>query len=304
MYDVIQQIHGQQRQALREAFDNARPFRHVLIKDFLTPEFLTNILADFPTPAPEDMVSEFGDPSLKHTVEKITDLGHAYQRWDQVLQSPDFIGFIQDVTGIDDLLFDPDYIGAGTHNNLHGQSLDVHVDFNHHPLTGHHRRLNLIVYLCPEWQDSWGGCIELHKDAWDRGPNREWVSYPPLVNHAVLFETGEETWHGFKQIQLPPDKQQLSRKSLTVYYYTAERQGEVTEEHSTVYVPDWIPESVKPGEMLTEEAYRELETLMYRRDHHLRKLYEREQGFQQQIAKLVKLHRFVQRLMPWRYRRR
>ena len=309
MQDVLNRALAD-RETLQAEFSTASPFKHVFIENFLQEKFLEQISSSFPHPKSSEMVSEFGDKSLKHTVENIRGIGGAFKRWDDLLRSDKFILWLESVTGIPDLVFDPYYTGAGTHNNFHGQSLDMHIDFNRHPITGLHRRLNLIVYLCPEWKVSWGGSIQLEKDAWDRNREKEYVRYLPLANHAILFETSEESWHGFSRINLPREKLHLSRKSLTVYYYTREREdAEVTNEHSTIYVPDWIPQSVKPGKVLSDDAYRELESVMYRRDHYLQHIYRRESEAYQhannaldRIAQLDRFHQLVRRLIPWRYK--
>lgn len=310
MQGVINPEVFKQAHSLFEQFHSAEPFRHILIRDFLADSFLGPVSACFPEPVEAEMLSEFGDRSLKHTVEDLSALGEPFQQWDAMLKSKGFIAWLETVTGIPNLIFDPTYVGAGTHNNFCGQSLDMHIDFNRHPVNGLHRRLNLIVYLCPEWDLSWGGCLKLQKDAWDRTGQQQERVYPPFMNHAVLFETNERSWHGFDEIKLPEDKQYLSRRSLTVYYYSKHREtNDVADEHSTIYVPDWIPPSVKPGEVLSEDAYRELEKVMYRRDHYLQHLYKRERtaldraaDALKRIAHLNRLHRLIRFLMPWRYR--
>lgn len=285
---------------LNTAFASATPFRHLTLTEFLKPQFYRAVQDEFPVPEGNSMRSEFGDTSLKHTRQDIVALGDAFRNWDATLQSAEFIGWLEAVTGIEGLIFDPTYEGAGTHNNLHGQSLDLHIDFNHHHATRYHRRLNLIVYLNDEWQPEWGGAIELHRDAWDRSPEREWVSYPPSGNVAVLFETNEHSWHGFREIRLPEDKRHLSRKSLTVYYYTKERpQDECAPDHSTIYVPDWIPETVQPGEVLSQEAYDDLVTVMTRRDHYLQRLYARETDLQDRYSKVVHWLLPLRRALQW-----
>ena len=301
MQQVIDQRHLADTAALHQQFEQAVPFRHLALTDFLARDFYERIKAEFPVPDVEAMRSEFGDASLKHTVESITGLGDTFRAWDATLRSPEFIHWLECVTGIEGLIFDPSYEGAGTHNNLHGQSLDLHIDFNYHHATRHHRRLNLIVYLNDEWDPQWGGAIELHKDAWDRSAEAFSVSYPPGGNIAVLFETNEHSWHGFRRIDLPEDKRHLSRKSLTVYYYSKERPAEeCAPDHSTIYVPDWIPESVRPGEVLDHAAYQELEQVMTRRDHYLQRLYARETDLQQRymrtIRVLLPLRRMLHRL--------
>ena len=59
------------------------------------------------------------------------------------------------------------YYGAGTHENFHGAGLDPHFDFNIHPKTAQHRRINAIVYLNKNWDPSWKGSICFHSDPYD-----------------------------------------------------------------------------------------------------------------------------------------
>ncbi|TQE99014.1 MAG: 2OG-Fe(II) oxygenase [Spiribacter salinus] len=122
-------------------------------------------------------------------------------RLDEYIQTREFLGWLERMTGIDELFYDPDYFGGGTHENRHGQDLDPHVDFNKYPKTGLHRRLNLIIYLNREWHDEWGGAIEFHKEP-RLPPEQNEIEYvQPKFNRAVLFETTHWSWHGFERNQ-------------------------------------------------------------------------------------------------------
>src|SRR5262249_14612242 len=151
-------------------------------------------------------------------------------------------------------------------------------DFNFHPGTRWHRRLNLIVYLNPEWEDSWGGNLQLQADPWNgdtRGP-----TIAPLFNRAVVFETTERSWHGFSPIHLPPEKKTLSRKSFAIYLYTKERPAaETAVSHATVYVPDGMPSNIRAGVTLEEGHVTDLRQRFERMLGQLKFLYDREKNF-------------------------
>ena len=267
-------------------FQQAQPFRHVVIDQFLDAGDCDRLVREFPAFDRKWAVNEAGVVGRKSAIPEISKISAAYKAFDALMQSPELLGWMGRVTGIDGLLYDPKYVGGGTHENLDGQDLDVHVDFNFHPSTSWHRRLNLIVFLNPEWHAEWGGFLELLKDPWDAACD-ERVSVVPLVNRAVIFETTEVSWHGFRRITLPEHRKDLSRKSLAVYFYTKARPAEATAaSHGTVYVPQALPEHLEAGYTLTVEDVHALQVTIERRNAQIRFLYERELEFAQAITDL------------------
>ena len=289
---------------LRDQFARAQPFRHVVIDQFLNQDFCRQLITDFPVFDTAKARNEMGKVGGKAVVPEIGAISPAYHDFDRLMQSREFLAWMGEVTTIGHLLYDPDYIGGGTHENLHGQDLDAHVDFNYHPKHPLHRRLNLIVFLNPEWKREWGGCLELQRNPWD--PQAD-AAEPiiPLANRCVVFETTEVSWHGFHRIELPEDRRSQSRRSLAVYFYTKERPAEETApDHSTIYVPRQLPENYRAGYVLQPGDVEELQILLGRRDEQIRFLYEREKEFSTALRSIVhsRVFRLAQAL-SWPVRR-
>lgn len=283
MHELVAPHVAREADAIRARFLSAQPFRHCVIEGFFAPGFAEDLLAQFPGFERGNFLNEDGVAGGKSTVERIAALGGAHAALDACIRSPGFLSLVGRITGIDDLLYDPDYFGGGTHENRDGQSLDNHIDFNYHPATGWHRRLNLIVYLNREWHDDWGGALELHRDPHDPGTD-EVVAITPLFNRCVIFETTEHSWHGFPMISLPPGRGMLSRKSVALYFYTRERPAaETASPHSTVYVDRPLPAHIAPGRALTGRDVAELRDLLARRDAHNRRLYGELQALQARL---------------------
>jgi len=253
-------------------FQRRDPFRHVVIDDFLAAEYCASLLAQFPPFESGNARNEAGELGSKSTVERIRTIGPAYAALDDVLQTREFLDLIGRITGIPKLLYDPWYFGGGTHENRNGQDLDAHVDFNRHPIERWHRRLNLIVYLNHEWNDAWGGSLQLHTDP--RATDDRITTITPLYNRAVIFETTEWSWHGFPRIAMPDDRRELSRRSVALYFYTTDRPTEeIADTHSTIYVDLPLPHRFQPGAILSEDDVDELRALLARRDQHNERLY-------------------------------
>jgi len=263
---------------LARQFSGAQPFRHIVIDRFLDPQFCAELMARFPPFEAGDARNERGEMAGKSVIARIARLGPAFDRFDRLMRNREFLSLIGRITGIPGLLYDQDYIGGGTHENRDGQELDAHVDFNFHPRLAWHRRLNLIVFLNPRWEEAWGGCLELLREpSADAGDARKIVT--PLANRAVIFETTESSWHGFPVIRTPPGSA-IARKSLAVYFYTQDRPtAEIAPSHGTFYYQRPLPGYIQAGYTLREDDVSEIRKLLARRDGQIRYLYEREQEF-------------------------
>jgi len=256
-------------------FRQARPFRHVVMDNFLDADFCAEVCVQFPGFQKEHAVNENRKIGGKATREQVRSLGPAFEKIDDLAKHPSFLSLIEQITGVSGLNYDPCYYGGGTHENLHGQDLDPHIDFNYHPISSQHRRLNLIIYLNERWKDEWGGSLQLHSDPYQEPGQDEIVTVTPLLNRCVIFETSEQSWHGFERIDLPSENRHLSRKSFALYYYTETRPVEETAGgHSTVYVERHLPARFAAGMTLDESDLREIKRLLARRDQHLKRLYE------------------------------
>jgi hypothetical protein len=131
--------------AYAQSFASARPFRHVVIDHFLSEEFCRDICRQFPRFDEQQALNEDGFIGGKAIQERVHALGPAYLRLDEAVQQASFLSLIERITGVAGLHYDRFYYGGGTHENRQGQSLDPHIDFNYHPITSEHRRLNLII---------------------------------------------------------------------------------------------------------------------------------------------------------------
>lgn len=282
---------------IAHAFANALPFKHVVIDNFFCEEFARSLYEQFPSFDQRYAVDEYGQPSRKAVVESLKNLGSSYKLVDDLFGSPDFLNWVESVTGISGLIYNPDNYGGGTHENLEGQELLPHVDFNYHPATGHHRRLNLIIYLNPEWDEKWGGSIQIHSNPRIAELNSI-ASFSPIFNRCVMFETNEYSWHGFDRITLPDKQKGNSRKSLSLYLYTKERPDvEAFAPHGTFYIPRHLPKDFVAGKVLSKSDVETINYLLRTRDDLIALQQQREADREGTAAKLAQYSANISEMM-------
>lgn len=238
--------HGRWHEAAshaRDAYATADPFPHAVLDRFLDRDVLDAVVAEVPdwtdrsgwlcydTDLPDGRVAQRG----KLHISDEQKLGATTRALLHELRSAAFLETLETLTGIPNLIPDPHNVGGGLHLCLPGSVLRVHADFSKHPTWGLDRRLNLILYLNPGWEESWGGNLEL----WRRDMSECRRRIVPEANRVVVFDTTRTSFHGHPAPVRCPAGQ--ARKSLALYYYTNGRPAdEDATAHSTLWqdVPD------------------------------------------------------------------
>jgi hypothetical protein len=224
-------------------YEAASPFPHAVFEDFLPAKLLDAVLNDFPAFPPrikqEDASEVLDDGTVaqyrKNWLSMEMRVTPLIRRLYWELNSADFVGWLEQLTGIDGLIPDPYFAGAGLHETHRGGHLMVHADYNKHPELNLDRRLNLIIYLNRDWEEEYGGHLEL----WDRALTQCEKKVAPIAGRAVIFSTLRDSWHGHPHPLACPEH--MSRKSIALYYYT---NGRPVQEGNEAHLTLWqkVPE--------------------------------------------------------------
>jgi hypothetical protein len=213
----------------KAAYQQAEPYPHIVIDDLISPQLLDLVLDEFPKTDAE--WKKFKDPHQVKLASKGESLFQPLTKFLlHYLNSQPFLAFLEQLTGIEPLVPDPDFSGGGLHQIVPGGLLKIHADYNKHPRNQLDRRLNVIIYLNKNWQDSYGGHFEL----WDKNMQHSIKKVSPLFNRLVIFSTSDFSYHGHPDpLQCPPG---MTRKSLALYYFSNGRpETEISQKHTTVF---------------------------------------------------------------------
>lgn len=204
-------------EGLADAYRHGAPYPHIVIDDLLRPEAIATAIEEFPAPDAPHWNTYLHPNERKYAARDAATWGPSLQAVLAELNSPEFVTFLEQLTGIDGLVPDELLEGGGLHQSVAGGFLNIHADFTAHPQRHNwQRRVNLLLYLNETWNPQWGGELEF----WSRDMQRCEKRIAPIANRAVIFTTDPESYHGHPDpMRCPPG---VARKSLALYYFTIE----------------------------------------------------------------------------------
>lgn len=199
-----------------------KPFKYVVIDNFLPKYLVDTCYINFPSKEEKiwEKSNDKVEKKLRSNYKSEFDFPYGLKDAVGILNSSHILNAMSEALGIPKLIPDPYFTGGGLNMSFKGGMLDVHVDGNYHDATGLNRRVNAILFLNPDWNESWGGEFGIYED---EGKTLVKKIYP-IMNRLVIFDTNDNSFHGTPDPITCPRGE--DRKSLILYYYTvAEREN-------------------------------------------------------------------------------
>ena len=213
----------------RSNYALANPFPHIVIDDFIPEdlalqcynqmsqhqEWMFDSMMGYPEDERDSQVNKWWTTFDTDSKNRIESDMPAVWKCLQYFNSRPFLLFLENLTGIKDLIADVDFEGGGIHKIKNGGRLELHSDYNKHPNKDIWRRINLLLYLTPNW--NYNG----HLDLYEKDPLVKVKSILPTFNRAVIFNTTDDSIHGHPTPLVCPEE--VSRYSFALYYFTKDR---------------------------------------------------------------------------------
>lgn len=183
--------------------------RHFVLENVLPEEVANEIERAFP----KDGAGFEDRDSFRERKKTLAQLG----KTDPVLgaisiafQEPRVIECVERITGMKGLEPDRSFYAGGLSMMFPGDFLNPHIDNSHDGERQRYRRINILYYLNPGWDEASGGNFELWDDA---------VKTPRTIvsgfNRVVVMETNDHSWHSVSKVVA-----EHPRRCVSNYYFS------------------------------------------------------------------------------------
>ncbi|NNF82073.1 MAG: 2OG-Fe(II) oxygenase [Flavobacteriaceae bacterium] len=216
----------QNKEALRTKYLTNEPFSHLIIDDFCDAEKLNALRDEIPELTNKSRDYVFANNKFEKSNYK--ELGSLFEEIYEDFRSDRFNDFLSYIA-CKKVFVDPKNHGGGIHQGKKNSFLDMHLDFNYHPLNKNwYRQMNLLLYLNRDWKEEYGGHLKI-EDL--RTGDKNELSVP--FNRLIIQECGPYTLHGYDMTSFPEGNY---RTSIATYAYTIH--NKLMEKPRTT---DWVP---------------------------------------------------------------
>lgn len=194
---------------IQQQWDASGTVSHFFVDDVLPAEWAQEIRAAYPSGDTMTLKSSLRE--LKYVAAQMDQYNPLLEEAIYAFQAPDVVRRIEAITRIPQLEPDDKLYAGGISMMAPGHFLSPHLDNSHDKTRERYRALNLLYYVSPDWQQSYGANLEV----WPNGPTKPQVTIVSKFNRLAVMVTHEKSWHSVSK-----NTSQMDRCCVSNYYFT------------------------------------------------------------------------------------
>ncbi|GAA0871191.1 hypothetical protein GCM10009117_03370 [Gangjinia marincola] len=219
--------------------EKLKQHREVLEKQFLeSGEQIGFFYVDDLLPAElvREIYTKFPDPGMLTLKKSIREFKHVTAQMDQyhplleetlyAFQDKRIVDAISEICHINQLEPDHQLYAGGISMMSKDHFLNPHLDNSHDKERNRWRVLNLLYYVTQDWEESYGGNLEV----WPQGVEEAPITIVSKFNRLAVMATHQDSWHSVSRVSV--DK---TRCCISNYYFSNDPLRESDRFHVTSF---------------------------------------------------------------------
>jgi len=184
-----------QKEVVKNQFDASKEtIGYFFIDDVLPVAIAHEINAVFPKP--EDMVLKRSLREDKYVAAQMNRYHPILEEIIYAFQDERIVQLIAEICGLKEVFADEHLYAGGLSMMGKNQFLNPHLDNSHDKDRERWRVLNLLYYVTPDWEESYGGNLEL----WPRGLKEKQITLHSKFNRLIVMVTHNQSLHSVSPV--------------------------------------------------------------------------------------------------------
>mgnify|MGYP000511493356 CR=1 FL=1 len=200
----------EQEDTLRLQFDNSKNSIGYFYLDNILPEALVNQIGEV-FPKKEEMNQKKSLREFKHVAAQMDQYNPLLEKVIYAFQHDRIVKLVGKICGIEQLEPDEHLYAGGISLMAEGNFLNPHLDNSHDKNRDKWRVLNLLYYVTPNWEDHYGG----HLEVWPNGLEDDQITLHSRFNRLVVMATHQKSWHSVSPVTFNGE-----RCCISNYYFS------------------------------------------------------------------------------------
>lgn len=191
---IFSKIESQKQALINDYKNSENKIGYFFIDDLLPIEIANTIFEKFPKSS--EMVLKKSLAQQKFVAAQMNLYEPILEEIIYAFQEEKIVTLISEICNIEQIIPDSNLYAGGISMMAYKQFLNPHLDNSHDKDRNQWRVLNLLYYVSPNWEESYGANLEL----WPNGLNDKQITIHSKFNRLVVMATHNKSIHSVSEV--------------------------------------------------------------------------------------------------------